>query len=65
MRQLIAKDKQGLISPSDLRREAQRLITANEMPSLEELLLAVADVREKYGPRLKRLRESEAARRAR
>jgi hypothetical protein len=37
-----------LISPSDLRAEAQRLIESGEMPSLERLLAAVAHTREKY-----------------
>jgi hypothetical protein len=41
------------LKPSDvrrLRREAERLIAAGEMPSLAELLSVVAEVREKYRP---------------
>jgi hypothetical protein len=36
------------IKPSDLDREAKRLIDSGQMPSLEQLLTAVAQVREKY-----------------
>jgi hypothetical protein len=36
------------IKPSDLDREAQRLIDDGKMPSLEQLLTAVVQVREKY-----------------
>jgi hypothetical protein len=36
------------IKPSDLRAEAQRLIAANKMPPLENLLGSVAETREKY-----------------
>jgi hypothetical protein len=36
------------IKPSDLDREAQRLIDSGQMPTLEQLLSAVAQVREKY-----------------
>jgi hypothetical protein len=36
------------IKPSDLDREAQRLIDSGQMPTLERLLNAVAQVREKY-----------------
>jgi len=35
-----------------LRREAQRLVAAGEMPSLAELLSVVAEVREKYRPKI-------------
>jgi truncated hemoglobin YjbI len=43
------------LTPTDirrLRREAERLIESGEMPTLEEVLSAVAKVREKYGPRM-------------
>ena len=35
-------------TPSDLRTEAQRLICTGQMPSLDELLKAVAKTRRKY-----------------
>jgi hypothetical protein len=35
---------------SDLRAEAQRLITAGEMPSLDEVLSVVSEIRAKYRP---------------
>ena len=37
---------------AELQAEAARLIAKGEMPSLAELLSAVAKVREKYGPRI-------------
>ena len=37
-----------LVKPSDLRQEAERLIAADEMPALEEVLSAVAEARAKY-----------------
>jgi len=41
------------IKPSDLRREAQAMIRDGSMPSLETLLQAVADVREKYARQIR------------
>jgi len=38
------------IKPSGLEAEAQRLIDAGQMPSLEELLQAIAETRAKYAP---------------
>jgi len=38
------------IKPSELEAEAQRLIDAGQMPSLEELLQAIAETRAKYAP---------------
>jgi hypothetical protein len=35
-------------TPSDMRAEAQRLIRTDQMPSLDELLKAVAKTRRKY-----------------
>jgi hypothetical protein len=35
-------------TPSDLRAEAQRLICTGQMPSLDELLKAIAKTRRKY-----------------
>ena len=34
--------------PTDLRAESQRLIASGRMPTLDELLEAVAKAREKY-----------------
>ena len=42
-----------LISPSDLRAEAQKLLAEGKMPALGTLLKAVAQARQKYGPLLK------------
>ena len=41
------------IKPSDLRREAEAMIRDGSMPSLETVLQAVADAREKYAEQLK------------
>jgi len=40
--------KQTKISPSDLRKQAQDLIRTGKMPSLDELLKAVAETRKGY-----------------
>jgi hypothetical protein len=37
-----------LITQSELRRRAQRLLDVGEMPSLEELLTVIAESRKKY-----------------
>ena len=47
--------KEPKLTPSDvrrLRREAERLIAAGEMPSLAELLSVVAEVRRKYADKI-------------
>ena len=36
--------------PSELEAEAQRLVREGKMPTLEELLTAIAEVREEYVP---------------
>jgi hypothetical protein len=41
------------IKPSDLRKQAQAMIRDGTMPSLEAVLQAVADVREKYADEIK------------
>jgi hypothetical protein len=41
------------IKPSDLRRQAAAMIRDGTMPSLEAVLQAVADVREKYADEIK------------
>jgi hypothetical protein len=47
------------ITPSDLRREAQAMIRDGSMPSLETLLQAIAEAREKYGQQIKVEREAQ------
>ena len=44
------------IKPSDLEREAQRLIDEGNMPSLETLLQVIAEIRKKYLPLIARAR---------
>ena len=41
------------IKPSDLLQQAQAMVRDGTMPSLEAVLQAVADAREKYGEQLK------------
>jgi hypothetical protein len=41
-----------LITPTDLRAEAQRLIVAGRMPSLDQLLETVATARKKFRPQI-------------
>jgi hypothetical protein len=48
------------IKPSELEAEAQRLIDAGRMPSLEELLQAVAETREKYRDQILAARREES-----
>lgn len=38
------------ITPSDLRRQAEKLVGSGEMPPLEDVLDAVAEARTKYKP---------------
>jgi hypothetical protein len=45
------------ITASDLRRQAQELIAAGKMPSLDAVLQAVAETREKYVPLIVKARE--------
>jgi hypothetical protein len=45
-----AADK--LITPSDLRRTAAELVNQGQLPSLEELLAAIADTRKKYSQKI-------------
>jgi len=53
----MAKLKPKTIKPSDLKREADRLIQAGEMPTLDELLDAVEAVRERYRAQILRARK--------
>ena len=48
-----------LITPNELRRLAQRLLDAGEMPSLDDLLKVIAESREKYASAIAEARESE------
>jgi len=45
------------ITPSDLRKQADELIAAGKMPSLDAVLQAVAETREKYVPLIVKARE--------
>lgn len=46
------------IGPSDFKAEAERLHAAGKMPSLEDLLAAVADTRKEYAPKILEARKS-------
>jgi len=50
------------ITPSDLHKQAQRMVSEGTMPSLEQVLKAVAETRRKYRPMiLAARRESKAS----
>jgi len=40
------------VGPTEFQQEAERLHAAGKMPSLEDLLAAVADTREKYADKI-------------
>ena len=40
------------VGPSDFQKEVERLKAAGQMPTLEQVLAAVADVRAEYRPRI-------------
>ena len=46
------------IKPSDLRAEAQRLIYAGKMPSIDHLMGVVSEVRQKYHPKIANARQA-------
>jgi hypothetical protein len=48
------------IKPSELEAEAQRLIDVGQMPSLETLLQAMAETREKYRDQILAARREES-----
>jgi hypothetical protein len=45
------------ITPSDLRKRADKLIASGKMPSLDVLLQAVGETREKFVPKILKARE--------
>lgn len=45
------------LGPSDFQAEIERLQEAGELPSLEDILSAVSDVREEYAPQILEARE--------
>lgn len=50
--------KEKKLGPSDFKAEAERLHAAGKMPSLEDLLAAVADARKEYAPKILEARKS-------
>jgi hypothetical protein len=55
---MVAEMTDEKITPSDLRAHAEVLIALEKMPSLENLLAVVAEVRAKYKPLMKTARKS-------
>ena len=45
-------------TPSELRAEAQRLISEGKMPALDDVLKHVAETREKYVPQVHEARKT-------
>ena len=46
------QEAEKLIAPSDLRKTAAELVNQGQLPSLEELLAAIADTRKKYSQKI-------------
>jgi hypothetical protein len=44
--------KEPKLSPSDFQEEVERLKTEQKMPTLEELLEAIGEVRKEYRPKI-------------
>jgi hypothetical protein len=55
---MVAEMTDDKITPSDLRAHADVLIALDKMPSLENLLAVIAEVRTKYKPLIKTARKS-------
>lgn len=49
-------DKPKLIRTSDLRKQAEEMLRAGTMPTLEEVLRAVGESRKKYIPLIRKAR---------
>jgi hypothetical protein len=47
------------ISPTNLRKQAEQLIRDGRMPTLEQLLAAIADTRQKYATKILEARRAE------
>jgi hypothetical protein len=56
----VKRDVPLKIEPSDLRKQAQAMIRDGSMPSLDTVLQAVADAREKYAKQIKESRHPKA-----
>jgi hypothetical protein len=46
------------VGPSDFAAEIERLKDAGKLPTLEQVLDAVAETRETYAPKIQRVRQS-------
>ena len=53
--------KEPKLSPSDFQEEVERLKTEQKMPTLEELLEVIAEVRKEYRPKILAARKKESA----
>jgi hypothetical protein len=49
------------ITPSDLRRQSQQMISEGTMPSVEQVLKAVSETRRKYRPIVLAARKDKAS----
>lgn len=46
------QSEEKLMAPSDLRKVAAELVNQKQLPSLEELLSAIAETRKKYSQKI-------------
>ncbi len=46
-----------ILKPSEAKQHAQQMVAEGKMPSLEELLSAVGDARQEFGPKIKEARQ--------
>lgn len=53
------------MKPSDLKKQAEEMIARGEMPSLDEVLDAIAAAREKFAPKIEAARKAAQGKRNR
>ena len=53
--------KEPKLGPSDFQEEVERLKAEQKMPTLEELLEVIGEVREEYRPKILAARKKESA----
>ena len=54
--------KEPKLGPSDFRKEVERLKAEQKMPTLEELLEVIGEVRKEYRPKILAARKKKSAR---
>lgn len=49
----------GRVGPSELRKEAEKMLKEGTMPGLDEVMKAIGDTRKEFSPRILRSRTAE------